>query len=609
MMSDIRDRFLHALSLLELQLLAFALLVPLLAMAAFGFGGACSLWQWWVAALVVAGAGYVRRDWREATVAVFLFGIWMALLWVACGVLSSFGGYDEQAYHFLAVRMLARGWNPLEIRTSEQFTAAIGFGLNDVNFLHILYQMKVVWIFNAVASKFTGDFFTPMLPFLLAVFPAALIRLVRCVRKGWLCLFGIAVLYWMMPRGEYVIDDVLTVGVVALMLTMYEILDGDKPRVLALCVWTLIVTTTKLNGVIFAAVIWMLFLGLVFCRRLPWLPYLRVLLLAGVFFIPLTITPFVTATIDCGHPLYPHCAGDDAHPAIDICADFLDVSNDDQKAMGRVGAFVNAYVSPSLARAYYRWRTDRPDFLPKNGFFAHNPNLSEDGGVTPIHWSFRLSFWTLAVLLCVWGRSRGAFVVAATLICLASVPLRMIGYVRYAPWIMSPAVFVLVEAARRDRRCRLAAGVVFAVLLLAVRPTPLQKHIYEAAHEICSSELMRAVLPGLAPSRVYSMGNFKWRANYELLRQEFRGLRDAEIVMEPKALKKRNADKYGIFPGGHFCYLRTDATFGQVEAYRAQMMPSPDRLSRYVFVFKAYCMVLPRLVSRRLFGIPRFAVK
>lgn len=605
-MKTIKERVVRALSVLEFQLLGFALLVPLLSTMAFICGGACELWQWWVAAWIVMIVGFVRRDWRDALVASGLFLCWMGVMWVLCGTLSSFGGYDEQAYHFPAVRLLADGWNPLKVRTVEQFTAAFGFDLNDMNYLHVLYQMKVVWIFNAVASKFTGDFFTPMLPFTLAVFPAAVIRLSRSVHPAWLRLLGMALLYWMMPRGEYEIDDVLTIGVVSLLLTMYATLADGKTRIAGMCAWTLIVTTTKLNGIIFAGVIWMLFLGLLFLRRIPWKRHLLTLSLAGAVFLPLTITPFITASFDCGHPLYPHCAGDGRHPAIDICADFLDVSNDDQKAMGRCGAFVNAYVSPVLACAYYRWRLDRPDFQPVNVFFKHNPNLSEDGGRTPIHWSFRFFFWSGALLLCVWGRSRGLFVVTATLICIASVPLRMVGYVRYVPWIMAPMVFVLVESCNQSLRKRLMILAGLVLTLFVVRPTPIQKQLYEAAHEIASSELMRAVLPGLEPPRVVSMGNFKWRANYELLRKRFCGLRDAEIVIEPKALKKRNAEKYGIFPGGHFCYERSDGTFATIERYRERMMPSPDRVSRYVFVFKVYSQVFPRLIARRLFGVPKF---
>ena len=450
-------------------------------------------------------------------------------------------------------------------------------------------------MFNAVASRFTGAFLSPMLPFTLTVFPAAVIRLMGSVHRPWLRLVGVATLYWMMPRGGYSIDGVVTVGVVALLMTMHDALSRSRAHLAAMCLWTLVVMTAKSNGILFAGIVWPLYLAMVKLDRQPLGPYVRRLPVALAAFLLLTLSPFVTSTIDCGHPLYPVCSGDRGHPAVDLCADFLEVTNGDYREMGRWGAFANAYISPGLARAYYGWRLKRRDFRPTNANFGHPPNVSADRGATPVHWQVRLAFWVSALLLCVWGRSRGAFVVAATLLCLAAMPLQMIGYVRYVPWMMAPVLFLLVEAERRSVRCRLAVVAGCTALVVAARPTPLTRQLFDVAFTIETGEMARELMPVFGPSRPFLEGQASgWRVT---------GREVERIARLPTETMKEYASAYVSYLESQFHFVRGDQAFQSLVARCARDAAAPStKFERYVRLAWIYGRVLPRVIARRVWG-------
>ena len=308
------------------------------------------------------------------------------------------------AYHFPAVRLLADGWNPLEVRTPEAFRDAFGFVQGDMEIVHVLFQMKGVWLFNAVAQNFTREFFSPMLPLTLVLFPAVAIRVCRTVQGVVGRMLAVVVLYFLIPRSFFSLDAALTLSAIGLMASMYAVVRGCRPDVPVLAGYTAWLAASKLNGIGHAVVIWAVFGCIVFAKHLPVKRLLAAIGLAALVFLPLGITPFVTGAVDYGHPLFPHCSRNPAHPQIDICADFEWKRNDDMKSMGHLASLANAYVSPSLVRWIVRNATGRDDFLPRNQMFEHYPGLSGDGGVTAVHWSVRILFWISVAFLCCGGK-------------------------------------------------------------------------------------------------------------------------------------------------------------------------------------------------------------
>ena len=241
-------RWTAVLRLLERGLVWFSLLVPVLAVAALACGGVCSLWQWWTVGVFVVVCGFCRHNRREAAFAGGMFVLWLCVVWVLCGVLANPGGWDEHAYHFPAVRLLAAGWNPFAIRTPEAFRDAFGFVQGDMEIYHALFQMKGVWLFDAVALKFTDEFLSPMLPLTLVLFPAVAIRVCMETSHAVSRAVAVVVLYFIIPRSFFSLDAALVLSVVGMVACMYGVVRGERPDVLALAGYTTWAVASKLNG-------------------------------------------------------------------------------------------------------------------------------------------------------------------------------------------------------------------------------------------------------------------------------------------------------------------------------------------------------------------------
>ena len=220
--------FFRNISFFEYGLLWFSIVLPIIGIVTFAFGGSCSLWQWWIAFAIVVLCMSLHIDHKEVFSAAVLMLFWFAMVWILCGILANPGGWDENAYHFPAVRLLADGWNPLLIRTPEAFKGAFGFAQGDMEIYHTLFQMKGIWIFNAIGSKFTDDFFSPMLPMTLVLFPAVALRLFRLTNDAFSILVISVLLFLLIPRSFYSIDAVLVLSTFALIACMFDVINGGK---------------------------------------------------------------------------------------------------------------------------------------------------------------------------------------------------------------------------------------------------------------------------------------------------------------------------------------------------------------------------------------------
>lgn len=260
--------------------------------------------------------------------------------------------------------------------TPEALAAAAGLPLTGMWHWHVLYITHPVEVFNAVFAFFTREPFNvifALTPFLLLPALGALWRFGR--ERGWnrwVCglsaltlaslLFGV---WWGLPGA---VDLTVAFAGVGVMLSMARILHGKRAwgTLLIFSLWMMV---AKQSSLLTCFVFWCLFAGLGFWRfREDWrrwaarLALCGVLLTAGLCWV--CTAPYLTSWAKVGHPLYPAYTADEARfPAFDITADFHE-KNADAQAMGYVGLLTNAYLSPSLTRAYYAWKLDRPGFKP-----------------------------------------------------------------------------------------------------------------------------------------------------------------------------------------------------------------------------------------------------
>ena len=597
-------RWTAVLRLLERELVWFSILVPILAVFAFVCGGICALWQWWASAAFVAVCGFCRRDRREALLAGGVFLLWLCAVWVLCGVLANPGGWDENAYHFPAVRLLAAGWNPLATRTPEAFRDAFGFVQGDMEVYHALFQMKGVWLFDAVALKFTGEFFSPMMPLTLVLFPAVAIRICMETERAVWRAVAVVILYFLIPRSFFSLDAALVLAIVGMMACMCGVVRGKRPDVLSLAGYTTWAVASKLNGSAQAFLLWAVFGAVVLARGLPLKRLFAAAGIAFLAFLPLAITPFATGAVDYGHPLYPHCSNDAGHPAVDICADFEWKRNDDIKSLGHVGALVNAYVSPSPVRAVRRHVVGEKDFLPKNQMFTHYPGLSGDDGVTAVHGSVRLAFWMAVAFLCLAGGWSGGMVAAMAVLGLVAVPTRMIGYVRYVPWAMAPLLFSAAVASRMPPRAQRVALAAIVGVLFLVRPLSLQRQVLDTALDIYSGSLAREFLEsGSAPppKTLFPPQSQRWRASLALTRREFPVLASAALQDRWGEDLLATPEWLSIFPCGLFGF-DGESDFKELASRLSSDGPGDSKLRKAGFVARIFLKTVPALVLRRCTG-------
>ena len=152
-------------------------------------------------------------------------------------------------------------------------------------------------------------------------------------------------------------------------------------------------------------------------------------------------TPYLTSICHYGHPFYPNYTFDAKRfPVRDITEDFISCQNEDAASMGYFGKYVHSFVSPPLARAWYRWHLQKPGFSPYSSNYRHHPN--DGDGTEPTRRSMRLALWTSIALLLLVGRKSFRPLVVMIVLGIGAAPLPMIGYIRYIPWWLSPILFL-----------------------------------------------------------------------------------------------------------------------------------------------------------------------
>ncbi len=583
-----------------IALLLFPVSVVALAFVSFAFGGHCAAWQWWLAAAIAVSAGFWRRPVRDGLRGGLLFLAWLAVVWVGCGVIAGAAWFDEVVCHYPAVRMLADGWNPLFARTPEAVLGRFGLESGDLRIDHILFMPKTVWVFNAVAWFFTRDVLNPMAPILWFLFPAVTVRIWRSMGGAhflWKAL-AVPILYCLVPNTAYAVDSVVALSAIGLLLAFEEVLSRRGFDPLSLVVFSFWMMGAKPTGLVHGGVFWLVFLAFAAWRRKDVLKRLTLSVAAPVaaLLVLACSTPYLTSVCDYGHPFYPKYTSDERRfPARDITDDFIARQNDDAASMGYFGRYVNSFVSPSLARAWYRWRLGRPDFMPYSQPYTHYPNDAKEGN-TPTRLGMRLLFWiSVAWLLSGAGRS-WRIPALCVLLCMGVAPPPMLGYVRYIPWWLAPALFVYVDLAAGPMpwRRRVLCPLVLAFVCFLIRPHTLSDRVIyaetlvERREMLCDMFKDPGVPPALRPAIPQAAGHLKLM------------FRDAPQMSRPELLPHSERHQEIMEREGVEISALLFALDDMDEMRRRAYRYPCGTLRRAAFALRVAFVTLPRLALRRI---------
>ena len=436
-----KDLLRKALTWLEWQVLLFPMVVILLVSFSFICGGSCSAWQWWTAVAIVLALPFCRRKCRAGAYALGLFGLVLLLLYFYALISMDNPAVDNLAYHSPATRLLIEGWNPLSCSTPEAIGSQFNIDPWHMRCFHVLFVQKAVWYFNAAAFFFHGDWLAITLPMAFIVFVGLALSLYNQL-DNWpitVRLLMILTLWFVAPHWRLTADAVVGMAGLGLMVTMCRCLELRKFDLVRLVAFSFLMMTAKAPGILACFSFWVVFsLIVLFRQRGAFFVSFRRLACIGVGLVllalPALVSPYYSSFRDYGHPLYPFATSNpEKHPIHDITAT-IKLGNADSEMLGPCGDLVNAYISPSLTKAFFNWKLNRSDFCPERIAWIRNATANR-GYIrsAPTLPSQRLA--VIFTLLCLALLPRFRVMAAMSLIALLSVPSAYYGYLRYTPFL------------------------------------------------------------------------------------------------------------------------------------------------------------------------------
>lgn len=572
--------------------LVFPAFVVLLAFLAFCFGGHCAVWQWWGAAFIAVASGFWRRPWGDGMRTGLLFLAWMAVVWVGCGLAVAPNWFDEAVYHIPAVRMLADGWNPLYVSTPEELLRQTGFVATDFRVDHVLFMPKLVWVFSAVAYFFTNDLLNPLVPILWFLVPAVLMRIWRSMEGAALAwkILVVPLVYCLLFNSAYVVDVVVQLAAIGLFLSFEEVLSGKRVDVFSLVAYSFWMMGVKTPGLLHGALFWTMFLVAVLVRKLDWRPFAKVLVPVAVLLSLACSTPYLTSICHYGHPFYPSYTFDEERfPVRNITEDFLTGQNEDAAGMGFAGRYLYSFVSPSLVRAWYRWRLDKPGFQPYSANYRHYPN--DGDGTEPNRLGMRVAFWAsvaLLLLACKSFRLIALMVVLGT----AAAPLPLLGYIRYIPWWLMPMLFLYIALTRDGGRWRRVMAFFVMIGTFSIHPGTLPKKVGYTLKLVDERRRLMEILDGPLPPMRPCWGQSL--AQLKMMRREFPALSKVELLSYSAPFADFLRAEDVELPGKLF-------VFDDEEMMRRMASRIPtDTFGRVKYVSRSLFVMLPKAVGTRI---------
>ena len=453
------------------QVLIFPLLVVILVCTSFLFGGRCAAWQWWTAVAAIVLVPFARRTQLRAPLRAA--GLFALLLFSLRCLLPPFVWDDTTCpdmtiCHLPMIQLLIEGWNPVADPMAEGITASLGLDLWGMAPLHVAFSAKTLAVFSAVAYSFIRDPYALTFSLLVFLWLGVLLTAVRMFRGfvRWALVaalvFVLPLVAWRMP-----VDLAEAFASCGLLLTMLEALRRKKCDWIALAVWGAWMATLKLNGAM-GLVVFVAAFAITKIRKEPttwkgWIPRLAAwLTIVAMTTALVSWNPLGTSWRMFGHPLYPYQTIDEERfPVKDLAWD-LQIGNHDFAMMGRIGLFSHAYLSPKATNAFYKWYLRKPDFLPEGTWWGWKEYPSS---------TFRIFLWLMILVLVImpngkpWGVSG--------LVLLSFVPIAMVGFTRYQPWLSALGCLTVallsewIESRTNAHQQRVLVRLIFAGLFLS----------------------------------------------------------------------------------------------------------------------------------------------
>lgn len=227
----------------------------------------------------------------------------------------------------------------------------------------------------------------------------------------------------------------------------------------------------KQISLLHCALFWIIFvMTLALARKV--IPVKRLFGITSVFlmlFLVINCSPYITSAVNFRHPLYPKYSTDiKSFPIKDLTRDFF-YRNEDAAAMGHIGAYVNAFVSSSIAKTYYSRKTGNVHFHPYSQTWKQQEGEAWLTG-SPTRIIFKWLYCASILLLCAFGGVPGVFFSICIVLGCLTLPTEMIGYLRYTPWALSGfplGVMALLCSVKQKSLRNMLSMFAAAVLLLA----------------------------------------------------------------------------------------------------------------------------------------------
>lgn len=554
----------------ERQILLFPLVVVLLTAITLLLGGHCAAWQWWLSGVVVSG-----------------------------------GCIDVVTYHLPAIRMLIQGWNPVYAATPEAYAGVMSVELSELWPWHILAMTKSVWYFNAVAHFFVHEPFNLLFPLLVPM-------LISSMWSGWhFCrespwyvriLVMVATAVLTPTYTTTIVDTTVGLAGIGLILTMGEVLLYKEWHWLRLFVFSFWMCTSKHLGMESCFVFWVVF-ALVSIRS--WVMLRRFCVLGLLLLLAIAIvcaSPYFTSWKEYGHPLYPvYSCNEEIFPSHSMTSDFLD-RNEDAASMGRIGAYVNAYISSSLAHAYYKFKNGKDAFSPRS--VRWNDAGGPDAG-SPTAPRMKVIFCLSVLLTVLLGSSAHRVLVCMPILAMGAMPTEMIGYMRYSPWWGVLLIVAFDAVVRNAGKWRLVIGTVIFTLfpVCVVFWQWSLMNAFRIDHRLALNAILRDSPPQTLS--VQTGAYEKSVANLRLVKRMVSELKGTELRCVSKdVVYSGKFDEFPDFSG----YVPVEDGVGKRLAF-SKLRKGAGRIERYAFypayILKMYSFGVPKLIGEKLCSLIR----
>ena len=428
----------------------FLILLPLLMVflteVLWIFGIAVTIWSsWLIFASIIIFTGWLEKEnWKKILLpftGIFLFATFSFSMFLFQD------SYDTSVCHRPAMIMIANGWNPIWQPTAEHLSS-FGWDLSGLSINHILHQPKSFWAFGGVMYRMTGILTSEIILFVFFACSLFLYSKMFCTRfysssKIVSIIFSFSIIA--MPQiAQALVGQldytVYAATVIAVFASMLFIANRNRADLLGAVVALLWLFTIKINGLMFAIVIFLCMAGMYLCiERQSWKQKLKKILILMTAFVVIGMimnwNPYITNSIHLGGPLYPaHSFNKEKLQNVkDLTSDF--VGNYDSEQMGHIGRFSYAWLSKSATLSYYRWKTGKADFYPTF-------NVAE--GCEGYKTVFRVLMLLGLISLFFSKRKMGDYAALIFILLAFLLPTKYIGYSRYSPQIYcAPFVMLL----------------------------------------------------------------------------------------------------------------------------------------------------------------------